>query len=536
MSVIGLGSMGYLTGYALYDDKVSRFIPKGNTDVMLRGVDSDGYTCGVDEEVKGLDYLYFPNPPGYDGRHEIATTHGQETSRAERICVEECPGFTSTGPNCTTVSNADGSLEWCQINTFNIFYYCIGDNSTKTNGNFVFEAMYDVWDAKIIILYAGFPLTLILSFIYLVFLRVPCTLRVIVWSALIGVLAVLSCGAYLTHEEYLSMVSGDDDGSATDGGVYEVPDDDSEEVEFTTDTQILAVRIMSYVLAGLAALWLCFLCCMCKRIETAITIVLEACKAFIAMPTMIFVPMIQTIAVVAVAVVFVVYSVHVYAGAYFPIASGDDDDGDDMDDVNAGDDDSTELYGGREKKYGIIELWFLLFAYFWTSEYIAALGQLTVAMAVGCWFFDRRLADERYAGCFTPFVCLFKVLRYHTGTAAFGSFLIAIVKLVRALLLKVQKSLKKKTKGSYCAAPMDIALCCCQCCLWCLEKCIRYISRQAYIQTALVGYNFCKAARVAVSRRGSKSLYRPCRTATSVPRQHARKLHRHIPTLPSSSS
>jgi len=149
-------------------------------------------------------------------------------------------------------------------------------------------------------------------------------------------------------------------------------------------------------------------------------------------------------------------------------------------------------------------------------------------MAVGCWFFDRRLVDEHYAGCFTPFVCLFKVLRYHTGTAAFGSFLIAIVKLVRALLLKVQKSLKKKTKGSYCAAPMDIALCCCQCCLWCLEKCIRFISRQAYIQTALVGYNFCKAAKLAVSQ-GPKSLTQPSHTATIVTLQHSKNFTATIP-------
>ena len=72
-----------------------------------------------------------------------------------------------------------------------------------------------------------------------------------------------------------------------------------------------------------------------------------------AMPTMIFVPVIQTIAVVAVAVTFIVYSVHVYAGAYFPINSADDDDG-----SADGDDDGTELYGGREKRYGVIELWF----------------------------------------------------------------------------------------------------------------------------------------------------------------------------------
>ena len=37
-------------------------------------------------------------------------------------------------------------------------------------------------------------------------------------------------------------------------------------------------------------------------------------------------------------------------------------------------------------------------------------------------------------------------------------------------------------------------MCFCKCCLWCLEKCIRYISKNAYILTAMFGYNFCKSS------------------------------------------
>ena len=37
-------------------------------------------------------------------------------------------------------------------------------------------------------------------------------------------------------------------------------------------------------------------------------------------------------------------------------------------------------------------------------------------------------------------------------------------------------------------------MCFCKCCLWCLEKCVRYISKNAYILTAMFGYNFCKSS------------------------------------------
>merc|ERR1711934_761280 len=40
-------------------------------------------------------------------------------------------------------------------------------------------------------------------------------------------------------------------------------------------------------------------------------------------------------------------------------------------------------------------------------------------------------------------------------------------------------------------------LCCIDCCMWCIEKCMKFINKNAYIQTAIFGYNFCKAAKCA---------------------------------------
>jgi hypothetical protein len=40
-------------------------------------------------------------------------------------------------------------------------------------------------------------------------------------------------------------------------------------------------------------------------------------------------------------------------------------------------------------------------------------------------------------------------------------------------------------------------LCMLQCCMWCLEKCMKFLNKNAYIQTAIHGYSFCKAARSA---------------------------------------
>merc|ERR1711988_895888 len=35
------------------------------------------------------------------------------------------------------------------------------------------------------------------------------------------------------------------------------------------------------------------------------------------------------------------------------------------------------------------------------------------------------------------------------------------------------------------------------CCLWCFEKCLKFLNKNAYIQVALLGKNFCTSAKAA---------------------------------------
>lgn len=83
-------------------------------------------------------------------------------------------------------------------------------------------------------------------------------------------------------------------------------------------------------------------------------------------------------------------------------------------------------------------------------------------------------------------------LFYHTGTAAFGALIVAIVKTIRVIIAYLQnKAAKSKNRLA------QAVLCCLQCCMWCVEKCIKFLNKNAYIQTAIHGYSFCKAARSA---------------------------------------
>ncbi len=75
---------------------------------------------------------------------------------------------------------------------------------------------------------------------------------------------------------------------------------------------------------------------------------------------------------------------------------------------------------------------------------------------------------------------------FHSGSIAFGALLIAIIQMLRVLLAYVQKKLKGKV-GKVAQA----LLCLLGACLWCFEKIIRYVNRQAYIEVRSFGLFRC---------------------------------------------
>lgn len=87
---------------------------------------------------------------------------------------------------------------------------------------------------------------------------------------------------------------------------------------------------------------------------------------------------------------------------------------------------------------------------------------------------------------------LFSSHRYHLGTLAFGSLIIAICRMIRVGLEYLDHKLKK-----YDNAFVRAILCCMKCFFWCLEKFLKFINKNAYIMCAIHGKNFCGSAKDA---------------------------------------
>merc|ERR1712110_122707 len=81
-------------------------------------------------------------------------------------------------------------------------------------------------------------------------------------------------------------------------------------------------------------------------------------------------------------------------------------------------------------------------------------------------------------------------LRYHLGSVAFGSFVIAVCQMMRFLFEYYRKKIgvAEKTKLVRCL------LCATGYLLWLMDKCVKFISKNAYIQIALQNTPFFKSA------------------------------------------
>ncbi|NWQ72516.1 CTL2 protein, partial [Neopipo cinnamomea] len=150
------------------------------------------------------------------------------------------------------------------------------------------------------------------------------------------------------------------------------------------------------------------------------------------------------------------------------------------------------FYGGETAyhKYLVALQFFNVFMFFWLANFVIALGQVTLAGAFASYYWAFKKPDDMPA--FPLFSAFGRALRYHTGSLAFGSLVLAVVQVVRVTLEYLDHRLK--------AAENKFAkflLSCLKCCFWCLEKFLKFLNRNAYIMIAIYGTNFCASARNA---------------------------------------
>ncbi|CAJ1341913.1 unnamed protein product [Effrenium voratum] len=133
--------------------------------------------------------------------------------------------------------------------------------------------------------------------------------------------------------------------------------------------------------------------------------------------------------------------------------------------------------------------WVSFFNYLWNSALNIAIGQCIIAGAVCVWFFTPNNAKGSKSAVKTS---VYNVFRFHLGSLAFGAFIIAVIQLIRYMMKYYEKQAQAQKNRI-----LVMILRCLQCVIWCFEKCVKFLNKNAYIQIALMGTNFCTSAKKA---------------------------------------
>ena len=300
----------------------------------------------------------------------------------------------------------------------------------------------DLWTAKLYVLGFGFRASLAIGLLYAYLLRIPCLLPFMVWGSIAAAIASFGyCGYY----------------------AYTLADKWSNaEPQIHPDSNIQAATIAAYVLWAISALLILTFCCLRKQIWLSMKCVKKTGKALGSMPLIILFPVVQAAGFAIFMVLFLIYGIYLASLGTLDSSTYSVDIGPFSYTVSVRDFDYDQTTQNMA--------WYLLFCLFWTSQFIIAVGEIVIAMSVSKWFFAR---DKRKVGSGTVWTSLWHTLGFHLGTAAFGSLIVALVKMVRAFLAKLQKEAKKTD-----SKVIQAILCCLQCCMWCFEKCIRFMNKR----------------------------------------------------------
>jgi len=134
-------------------------------------------------------------------------------------------------------------------------------------------------------------------------------------------------------------------------------------------------------------------------------------------------------------------------------------------------------------------MYYMIFGFFWTTAFLSAVMQHSVAGAMSTWYFSRNNIDYKQSRFSSPaFQALFRSFTTSFGSLAFGSLILAVVQFIN-YLVQQSKQANRSNKVVWCI------LCCIQCCLGCLQGFISFLNTFAYIYVAMYGESFCTSAR-----------------------------------------
>uniref|UniRef100_A0A8C7CT48 Choline transporter-like protein n=1 Tax=Oncorhynchus kisutch TaxID=8019 RepID=A0A8C7CT48_ONCKI len=346
----------------------------------------------------------------------------------------------------------------------------------------------------------GLVITMVVSLAFILLLRF--TAGVLLWLIIFGVIAVVGYGIWHCYWEFSTLR-----GKPHSDGDVTISD-----IGFQTDFRVYLQLSQTWLilmisLSVIEAVIIVILIFLRRRVRIAIALLKEGSRAIGYIMSTLFYPIITFVLLAICIAYWAVIAVFLASSgdAVYKVMSTQDKcmyanltcDPEMFSQTNVtmvcpGSQCTFAFYGGESLYHHYIFVLQLcnLLVFLWLVNFTIALGQCTLAGAFASYYWAlRKPQDIPSCPLFSSFS---RAVRYHTGSLAFGSLILAFVQMFRIVL----EYLDHKLKGAHNAFARFL-ICCLKCCFWCLEHFIKFMNRNAYIMMAIYGKSFCTSAKDA---------------------------------------
>lgn len=470
-------------------------VSKGTPSILLTPFDEKGNGCGYSQGFESFPYLFFYafSPTYINSLANNFTGFTADTILKKGFCVDSCPVPSDTTANKTLTelgircASFNASTDNCSSyqgynSTVWVQSFCVPDlafvrsiaGAATSSASAVYTTLQksdtlERWmkDVKLtwwVILISLF-VAVAIALVYMYFLK--CCAGVITWLMLLALIGVtlgmgFMCWKWqLSKQEQIDKINNDADNSDTTS---------------TDQKYVYLLKAFAIIFWCVSCFVFCFVVCCYHKIALVIAII-KTTGVFVAeVCSILLVPLINTLVAGAFAAIWVVGTIYLYSvgtlepRTYLPIGQIKWDD-------------TT-----RKAWY------FNLFAILWIMAFVLSLGNFIIGASCSIWYFSHDHQGNLHLETGPVRRSYYWVARYHTGSIAFGSFILAVVWAIRIAFEYLYKQLdsnKKLSKNRI----IKIAMWCMRCCLDCFERIVRFINKQAFIQIGLTGKSFCPAAK-----------------------------------------
>eukprot|EP00127_Corallochytrium_limacisporum_P006513 Clim_evm44s229 gene=Clim_evmTU44s229 len=469
---------------------------EGNPERLLKGLDSFGNICNA-ENTLSETYIADNSAAAVNGvlnlvGRDVVLFYDYTTTEGMEICASSCPDTTTDSYTAEQAKNwqicdydfdydsaiADAALltaaiasgkcpsqvyestavlNRCSPVDPDVIGDAFADIFSSGEADKIFSDVANSW--KVILVTCVIAIFIAL----LIILSLRFFAGIMVWGSTLIFLVGMGAATYVFNDQYKKA-----DNEITDLENAGQPVDDN-----LKDNR-LTFQILFYIFIVLTVIFFILIVALRNRIRLCVQIFKESAKCVAHMPTMLFLPFIAAIVVIGFAAFFV-------AGMLYLSTA---------DEVEYLTTSTPSGFAQFNTPQDIAFMqWYAFFGFLWMSQFVVACNQMTIAGAVGEWYWTFHKSNMSRVPVWRSFT---RLIRYHLGTAALGSLIIAIIQLLRALVNVAKR--RAQTEGNKVA---EYIAKCCACCLWCLEKFMKFVNRNAYVMTAVKGYNFCGAAKRA---------------------------------------